>query len=54
MEKDARSLAQDHVLTSELIDRLIERIEIDHERNIHVTFRFKNEFQGVVEPCTDM
>ena len=35
-----------HVLTAELIERLIERIEIDHERNIHVMFRFKNEFQG--------
>ena len=53
MEKDAKSLAQDHALTAELIDRLIERIEIDHERNIHVTFRFKSEFQGkAVEPCT--
>ena len=53
MEKDAKTLAQDHVLTAELIERLIERIEIDHERNIHVTFRFKNEFQGkAVEPCT--
>ena len=53
MEKDAKSLTQDHALTAELIDRLIERIEIDHERNIHVTFRFKSEFQGkAVEPCT--
>ena len=53
MEKDAKSLAQDHTLTAELIDRLIERIEIDHERNIHVTFRFKSEFQGkAVGPCT--
>ena len=46
MEKDAKSLAQDHVLTAELIERLIERIEIDHERNIRVFFRFKSEFQG--------
>ncbi len=46
MEKDAKSLAQDHVLTAELIERLIERIEIDHERNIRVSFRFKSEFQG--------
>jgi site-specific DNA recombinase len=43
------------VLTAELIERLIERIEIDHERNIHVTFRFKNEFQGkAVELCATM
>lgn len=55
MEKDAKSLAQDHVLTAELIERLIERIEIDHERNIHVMFRFKNEFQGkAVEQCATM
>ena len=55
MEKDAKTLAQDHVLTAELIERLIERIEIDHERNIHVTFRFKNEFQGkAVELCATM
>ena len=55
MEKDAKTLAQDHVLTAELIERLIERIEIDHERNIRVTFRFKNEFQGkAVEPCATM
>ena len=46
MEKGAKSLAQDHVLTAELIERLIERIEIDHERNIRVSFRFKSEFQG--------
>lgn len=45
MEKDAKSLAQDHVLTAELIERLIDRIEIDHERNIRVSFRFKSEFQ---------
>lgn len=42
MEKGAKSLAQDHALTAELI----ERIEIDHERNIRVSFRFKSEFQG--------
>lgn len=45
MEKDAKSLAQEHVLTAELIGRLIDRIEIDHERNIRVSFRFKSEFQ---------
>lgn len=57
MEKDAQSLAQDHALTAALIDRLIERIEVTHERDIHVTFRFKSEFsqcEKVVEPCTDM
>lgn len=46
MEQDAKTLAQDHAITSELIGRLIECIEIDHERNIHVSFYFKSEFQG--------
>lgn len=46
MEQDAKALAQDHALTAELIGRLIECIEIDHERNIHVSFYFKSEFQG--------
>ena len=46
---------KDHLLTAELIDRLIERIEIDHKRDIHVTFRFKSEFQGKeVESCANM
>lgn len=55
MEQDARTLAQDHVLTAELIDRLIERIEIDHERNIHVKFRFRSTFQGKeAAPCSTM
>ena len=43
--KGCKTLAQDHVLTAKLIERLIERIEIDHERNIHVTFRFKMNFR---------
>lgn len=55
MEQDARVLAQNHALTAELIERLIDRIEIDHERNIHIKFRFQNEFQGkVVNPCEAM
>jgi len=45
MEQDAKALTQDHVLTAELIGRLIDRIEIDYERNIHVKFRFKSTFQ---------
>lgn len=55
MEQDAKLLAQDHALTAELIDHLIDCIEIDYDRNIHVKFRFKNEFPGkAVEPCSVM
>ena len=52
MEKDADLLKQDHALTASLIDRLIERIEITHDKNVHIDFRFKNEFsqKGVLLP----
>lgn len=57
MEKDAQTLEKDHVLTAELIERLIERIDVTHEREIRVTFRFKSQFafQGeVVKQCVNM
>lgn len=55
MEKDAKTLAQNHVLTAELVARLIDRIEVDHERNIRITFRFNKEGCGkAVRPCVNM
>lgn len=44
IEEDAHMLESDHDLTAELIDRLIDRIEITHDHDIHVTFRFQSEF----------
>lgn len=44
MEEDAHRLESDHTLTAELIERLIDRIEITHDHDIHVTFRFQSEF----------
>ena len=44
MEKDAETLKRDHVLTAALIERLIDRIEITHDGDIHVEFRFKSDF----------
>jgi hypothetical protein len=32
-------------LTAELIDKLIERIEVDSDNNIEITMRFEDEFQ---------
>lgn len=46
IERDAKSLSKDHVLTAELIGRLIRRIEIDHERNIYISFSFKDGSQN--------
>jgi hypothetical protein len=32
------------MLTAELIDRLVERIEIDHDKHLSIRFRFQGEF----------
>lgn len=44
MEQDAQTLERNHALTAELIERLIDRIVITHDRDIHVAFRFQSEF----------
>lgn len=44
IEEDAHTLESDHDLTAELIDRLIDHIQITHDHDIHITFRFQNEF----------
>lgn len=57
MEQDAQTLERNHALTAELIDRLIDRIEITHDRDIHVAFRFKSEFttqKKEADLCTAM
>lgn len=57
MAKDAEILKRDHVLTAALIDRLIERIEITHDREIRINFRFRGEFSGqekAVKSCVNM
>lgn len=50
-------LEKDHTLTAALIDRLIERIEITHDKEIRVSFRFKSEFEEygkAVEQCRNL
>lgn len=57
LEQDAKVLEKDHTLTATLIDRLIERIEITHDKEIHVSFRFKSEFEEygkAVEQCRNL
>ena len=45
MEEDAHRLESDRALTADLIERLIDRIQITHGHDIHVAFRFRNEFE---------
>lgn len=57
LEQDANVLEKDHTLTAALIDRLIERIEITHDKEIRVSFRFKSEFEEygkAVEQCRNL
>lgn len=57
LEQDAKALEKDHTLTAALIDRLIERIEITHDKEIRVSFRFKSEFEEygkAVEQCRNL
>lgn len=57
LEQDAKVLEKDHTLTAALIDRLIERIEITHDKEICVSFRFKSEFEEygkAVEQCRNL
>ena len=57
LEQDAKVLEKDHTLPAALIDRLIERIEITHDKEIRVSFRFKSEFEEygkAVEQCRNL
>ena len=57
LEQDAKVLEKGHTLTAALIDRLIERIEITHDKEIRVSFRFKSEFEEygkAVEQCRNL
>ena len=57
LERDAKTLENDFALTAALVDRLIERIEISHDKEFHMVFRFQNEFERygeVIKKCVNM
>lgn len=43
LSKDTDMLAQKPEMAQELIDRLVERIEVTHDKEIHIQFRFQNQ-----------
>ena len=45
LEKDEKELKAGCTLTAELVSRLIERIEVDHDKHVSIKFRFRTEFQ---------
>ena len=57
LEQDAAQIKTDRVLTGALIERLIDRIEVSHDKQITVRYRFQSEFETyaeVLEQCRNM
>ena len=57
LEQDAAQIKTDRALTGALIERLIERIEVSHDKQITVRYRFQSEFETyaeVLEQCRNM
>ena len=57
LAKDAQFIKEDRQLTAALIDRLIDRIEVSRDRQIHVRFHFRQEFENreeVLSQCRNM
>ena len=57
LEQDAAQIKTDRGLTGALIERLIDRIEVSHDKQITVRYRFQSEFETyaeVLEQCRNM
>ncbi len=52
-EEDA-ALRKNPVLTKELIDRLIERIDVSPDKSLHIRWTFKSEYGEEDTPCQPM
>ena len=57
LEQDAAQIKTDRALTGALIERLIDRIEVSHDKQITVRYRFQSVFvtyAEVLEQCRNM
>ena len=57
LEQDAAQIKTDRALTGALIERLIDRIEVSHDKQITVRYRFQSEFETyaeVLKQCRNM
>lgn len=55
--RDAQAIRKNRELTAALLDRLVERVEISHDKEIIVWFRFNSEFaqyREALESCRTM
>ena len=53
LEEDA-ALRKNPVLTKELIDRLIERIDVSPDKSLRIRWTFRNEYGEEDTPCQPM
>ena len=53
LKQDAAQIKTDRALTGALIERLIDRIEVSHNKQITVRYRFQSEFETYVCAITD-
>lgn len=57
LARDAREIRKNRRLTSELIHRLIERVEVSHDKQITVTYTFVTDYEHykeALERCVNM
>ena len=57
LKQDAAQIKTDRALTGALIERLIDRIEVSHDKQITVRYRFQSEFETyaeVLKQCRNM
>lgn len=57
LARDAKQLRKNRRLTSELIHRLIERVEVSHDKQITVTYTFVTDYEHykeALERCVNM
>ena len=52
LSRDFSAVRDNPMLTAELIDRLVERIEIDHDKHLNIRFRFQSEFPEIKEAAS--
>ena len=54
LREEEEALRKNPVLTKELIDRLIERIDVSPDKSLRIRWTFKNEYGEEDEPCQPM
>ena len=54
LSQTAEQYAGQDIVTQDMVDALIERIEVFAEGRIHIIFRFEDEYRRLLEKKEDM